>query len=147
MCCCSQQQISLVSANRYSKIKIDQNYCFFWHWPGPFIHGLENLFISGHHHYQCVFQIWEQCIRCILSYYIHAIDRAGNRQRAASKWNHDIPDPMNTEDIITQPYQVSWWDTHLVTQLEYKQKSLNMSNGISRHLNPPPHKMLPKNNF
>ena len=46
-----------------------QNTKIFFFWRYDFDH--KKLINSGHYHYQCVFQIWDQSIQCILSCHIH----------------------------------------------------------------------------
>ena len=50
-------------------------------WPWPLTYDLEKLIRSGHYHYQCVYQIWEQSIPWFLSYRVNTI--AGGGRRAA----------------------------------------------------------------
>ena len=50
-------------------------------WPWPLTYDLEKLIRSGHYHYQCVYQIWEQSIQWFLSYRVNTI--AGGGRRAA----------------------------------------------------------------
>ena len=50
-------------------------------WPSPLTYDLEKLIRSGHYHYQCVYQIWEQSIPWFLSYRVNTI--AGGGRRAA----------------------------------------------------------------
>ena len=42
-------------------------------WPWPLTYDLEKLIRSGHYHYQCVYQIWEQSIPWFLSYRVNTI--------------------------------------------------------------------------
>ena len=65
-------------------------------WPWPLTYDLEKLIRSGHYHYQCVYQIWEQSIQWFLSYRVNTIAGGGRL------WRKTItsPDPSNTGDII-----------------------------------------------
>ena len=63
-------------------------------WPWPLTYDLEKLIRSGHYHYQCVYQIWEQSILWFLSYRVNTI-AGGGRQAAGGG-----PDPSDTGDII-----------------------------------------------
>ena len=72
-------------------------------WPWPLTYDLEKLIRSGHYHYQCVYQIWEQSIPWFLSYRVNTI--AGGGQRAAGggrlrRKTITSPDPSDTGDII-----------------------------------------------
>ena len=89
-------------------------------WPWPLTYDLEKLIRSGHYHYQCVYQIWEQSILWFLSYRVNTI--AGGGQRAAGdgrlrRKTITSPDPSDTGDIIiTLPSDVimgqqSWFNT------------------------------------
>ena len=54
--------------NRYPHIhNAEYQNIFFWRY--DFDH--KKLINSGHYHYQCEFQIWDQSIQCILSCHIH----------------------------------------------------------------------------
>ena len=80
-------------------------------WPWPLTYDLEKLIRSGHYHYQCVYQIWEQSIQWFLSYRVNTI--AGGGRRAAGGGRRTAgggrlrrktitsPDPSDTGDIIT----------------------------------------------
>ena len=48
-------------------------------WPWPLTYDLEKLIRSGHYHYQCVYQIWEQSIPWFLSYRVNTIAGGGRR--------------------------------------------------------------------
>ena len=50
-------------------------------WPWPLTYDLEKLIRSGHYHYQCLYQIWEQSIPWFFSYRVNTI--AGGGRRAA----------------------------------------------------------------
>ena len=72
-------------------------------WPWPLTYDLEKLIRSGHYHYQCVYQIWEQSIPWFLSCRVNTI--AGGAWRATGGgrlWRKTItsPDPSDTGDII-----------------------------------------------
>ena len=65
-------------------------------WPWPLTYDLEKLIRSGHYHYQCVYQIWEQSIPWFLSF-------CGRRGAGDGRlWRKTItsPDPSDTGDII-----------------------------------------------
>ena len=68
-------------------------------WPWPLTYDLEKLIRSGHYHYQCVYQIWEQSIPWFLSYRVNTIAGGGRL------WRKTItsPDPSDTGDIIINP--------------------------------------------
>ena len=57
---------------------------------------LEKLIRSGHYHYQCVYQIWEQSIPWFLSYRVNTIAGGGRLRRKTIT----SPDPLDTGDII-----------------------------------------------
>ena len=65
-------------------------------WPWPLTYDLEKLIRSGHYHYQCVYQIWEQSIPWFLSYRVNTIAGGGRLQRKTIT----SPDPSDTGDII-----------------------------------------------
>ena len=52
-------------------------------WPWPLTYDLEKLIRSGHYHYQCVYQIWEQSIPWFLSYRVNTIAGGGRRAQVA----------------------------------------------------------------
>ena len=64
-------------------------------WPWPLTYDLEKLIRSGHYHYQCVYQIWEQSILWFFSYRVNTIAGGGRL------WRKTItsPDPSDTGDI------------------------------------------------
>ena len=65
-------------------------------WPWPLIYDLEKLIRSGHYHYQCVYQIWEQSIPWFLSHRVNTIAGGGQlRLKTITS-----PDPSDTGDII-----------------------------------------------
>ena len=66
-------------------------------WPWPLTYDLEKLIRSGHYHYQCVYQIWEQSIPWFLSYRVNTIAGGGRLRRKTIT----SPDPSDTGDIIT----------------------------------------------
>ena len=78
-------------------------------WPWPLTYDLEKLIRSGHYHYQCVYQIWEQSIQWFLSYRVNTIAGGGRRaagggRRAAGggrlrRKTITSPDPSDTGDI------------------------------------------------
>ena len=86
-------------------------------WPWPLTYDLEKLIRSGHYHYQCVYQIWEQSIQWFLSYRVNTI-AGGGRRAAGGGWRAagggrrtagggrlrrktiTSPDPSDTGDII-----------------------------------------------
>ena len=65
-------------------------------WPWPLTYDLEKLIRSGHYHYQCVYQIWEQSIQWFLSYRVNTIAGGGRLRRKTIT----SPDPSDTGDII-----------------------------------------------
>ena len=65
-------------------------------WPWPLTYDLEKLIRSGHYHYQCVYQIWEQSIQWFLSYRVNTI-AGGGRLRHKTITS---PDPSDTGEII-----------------------------------------------
>ena len=69
-------------------------------WPWPLTYDLEKLIRSGHYHYQCVYQIWEQSIQWFLSYRVNTIAGGGRLRRKTIT----SPDPSDTGDIIIIPY-------------------------------------------
>ena len=71
-------------------------------WPWPLTYDLEKLIRSGHYHYQCVYQIWEQSIPCFLSYRVNTIAGGGRLRRKTIT----SPDASDTGDII-----IDGWDT------------------------------------
>ena len=65
-------------------------------WPWPLTYDLEKLIRSGHYHYQCVYQIWEQSIQWFLSYRVNTIAGGGRRAADGGRlWRKTItsPDP------------------------------------------------------
>ena len=66
-------------------------------WPWPLTYDLEKLIRSGHHHYQFVYQIWEQSIPWFLSYRVNTIAGGGRLRRKTIT----SPDPSDMGDIIT----------------------------------------------
>ena len=67
-------------------------------WPWPLTYDLEKLIRSGHYHYQCVYQIWEQSIPWFLSYRVNTIVGGGRLRRKTIT----SPDPSDTGDIINE---------------------------------------------
>ena len=73
-------------------------------WPWPLTYDLEKLIRSGHYHYQCVYQIWEQSIPWFLSYRVNTIVGGGQRVAGSGRLRRKTitsPDPSDTGDIIT----------------------------------------------
>ena len=66
-------------------------------WPWSLTYDLEKFIRSGHYHYQCVYQIWEQSILWFLSYRVNTIAGGGRLRRKTIT----SPDPSDTGDIIT----------------------------------------------
>ena len=67
-------------------------------WPWPLTYDLEKLIRSGHYHYQCVYQIWEQSIPWFLVIAFTPLRAAGGgrlRRKTITS-----PDPLDTGDII-----------------------------------------------
>ena len=71
-------------------------------WPWPLTYDLEKLIRSGHYHYQCVYQIWEQSIPWFLSYRVNTIAGGGRLRRKTIT----SPVPSDTGDII-----IAQWTT------------------------------------
>ena len=72
-------------------------------WPWPLTYDLEKLIRSGHYHYQCVYQIWEQSIQWFLSYRVNTIAGGGRRTAGGGRLRRKTitsPDPSDTGDII-----------------------------------------------
>ena len=72
-------------------------------WPWPLTYDLEKLIRSGHYHYQCVYQIWEQSIPWFLSYRVNTIAGGGRRAAGGGRLRRKTitsPDPSDTGDII-----------------------------------------------
>ena len=72
-------------------------------WPWPLTYDLEKLIRSGHYHYQCVYQIWEQSIQWFLSYRVNTIAGGGRRAAGGGRLRRKTitsPDPSDTGDII-----------------------------------------------
>ena len=65
-------------------------------WPWTLTYDLEKLIRSGHYHYQCVYQIWEQSIPWFLSYRVNTIAGGGRLRRKTIT----SPHPSDTGDII-----------------------------------------------
>ena len=72
-------------------------------WPWPLTYDLEKLIRSGHYHYQCVYQIWEQSILWFLSYRVNTIVGGGRLRRKTIT----SPDPSDTGDIIILIHKLS----------------------------------------
>ena len=81
-------------------------------WPWPLTYDLEKFIRSGHYHYQCVYQIWEQSIPWFLSYRVNTIAGGGRL------WRKTItsPDPSDTGDIKSVITLTKWFLT--LTKLE-----------------------------
>ena len=72
-------------------------------WPWPLTYDLEKLIRSGHYHYQCVYQIWEQSIPWFLSYRVNTIEGGGRRATGGGRLRRKTitsPDPSDTGDIM-----------------------------------------------
>ena len=72
-------------------------------WPWSLTYDLEKLIRSGHYHYQCVYQIWEQSIPWFLSYRVNTIAGGGRRAAGGGRLRRKTitsPDPSDTGDII-----------------------------------------------
>ena len=66
-------------------------------WPWPLTYDLEKLIRSGHYHYQCVYQIWEQSISWFLSYRVNTIAGGGRRAAGGGRLRRKTitsPDPI-----------------------------------------------------
>ena len=116
-------------------------------WPWPLTYDLEKLIRSGHYHYQCVYQIWEQSIPWFLSYRVNTIAGGGRRaagdgRRAAGggrlrRKTITSPDPSDTGDIINYTF-FNVWVRYLVWNFKgYLWNSLrwrhNEHDGVSNH--------------
>ena len=75
---------------------VEKSHHFLTLWPWPLTYDLEKLIRSGHYHYQCVYQIWEQSIPWFLSYRVNTIASGGWLRRKTIT----SPDPSDTGDII-----------------------------------------------
>ena len=64
---------------------VKKSHHFLTLWPWPLTYDLEKLIRSGHYHYQCVYQIWEQSISWFLSYRVNTI-AGGGRRAAGGGW-------------------------------------------------------------
>ena len=74
-------------------------------WPWPLTYDLEKLIKSGHYHYQCVYQIWEQSIPWFLSYRVNTIAGGGRQAAGGGRFRRKTitsPDPSDTGDIINE---------------------------------------------
>ena len=59
---------------------MSKNHIIFWRCDLDLLtYDLEKLIRSGHYHYQCVYQIWEQSIPWFLSYRVNTIAGGGRR--------------------------------------------------------------------
>ena len=84
--------------------KCRKNHHFLMLWPWPLTYDLEKLIRSGHYHYQCVYQIWEQSIPWFLSYRVNTIAGGGRRVAGGGRLQRKTitsPNPSDTGDIIT----------------------------------------------
>ena len=101
-------------------------------WPWPLTYDLEKLIRSGHYHYQCVYQIWEQSIPWFLSYRVNTI-AGGERRAAGGGWRAaggarlrrktiTSPDPSDTGDIIK---------VHLLNGIDSPESLWNLASSIS----------------
>ena len=94
-----------VIRNENSKMS-KKSHHFLTLWPWPLTYDLEKLIRSGHYHYQCVYQIWEQSIPWFLSYRVNTIAGGGRRVAGGGRLRRKTitsPDPsdtMDTGDII-----------------------------------------------
>ena len=71
-------------------------------WPWPLTYDLEKLIRSGHYHYQCVYQIWEQSIPWFFSYRVNTIGGGGRQVTGGGRLRRKTitsPDPSDTGDI------------------------------------------------
>ena len=83
-------------------------------WPWPLTYDLEKLIRSGHYHYQCVYQIWEQSIPWFLSYRVNTI-AGGGRLRHKTITS---PDPSDTGDIIRMFWVLIRYDFFFLSCIE-----------------------------
>ena len=74
-------------------------------WPWPLTYDLEKLIRSGHYHYQCVYQIWEQSIPWFFSYRVNTIAGGGRLRRKTIT----SPDPSDTGDINIANLIKKYW--------------------------------------
>ena len=86
-------QGSPVSATRHAKIKITKIITFSDAATLTLYSHLdhENLLHSGHYHYQCVCQIWEQSIQCLLSYHTSTIYTVGGPKAIWMESSKNLP--------------------------------------------------------
>ena len=97
-------------------------------WPWPLTYDLEKLIRSGHDHYQCVYQIWEQSIPWFLGYRVNTIAGGGRRVAGGGRLRHKTitsPDPWDTGDIINNACLSYWyiyatvpaqtWPNHMIS--------------------------------
>ena len=74
-------------------------------WPWPLTYDLEKLIRSGHYHYQCVYQIWEQSIPWFLSYHVNTAAGGGRQAVGGGRLRRKTitsPNPSDTGDIISE---------------------------------------------
>ena len=95
-------------------------------WPWPLTYDLEKLVRSGHYHYQCVYQIWEQSIPWFLSYRVNTIAGGGRLRRKTIT----SPDPSDTGDIMITIAQNIWKATYKNKMLVDKSKDFVFSGNI-----------------
>ena len=77
-------------------------------WPWPLTYDLEKLIRSGHYHYHCVYQIWEQSISWFFSYRVNTIAGGGRRAAGGGRLRRKTitsPDPSDTGDIKNPVYR------------------------------------------
>ena len=90
-----------------------KSYHFLTLWPWPLTYDIEKSIRSGHYHYQCVYQIWEQSIPWFMSYRINTIAGGGRRGAGGGRLLRKTitsPDPWDTGDMIT--IIISIWSVH-----------------------------------
>ena len=102
-------------------------------WPWPSTHDLEKLITSGHCHYQCVCQIWEQTTQDVFIYYIHNIHMDNNiKYQGYGIWSLNLKRYICTESHmfwVGQPsglLEAHTWSKQTVNSLLH-----NVINSIS----------------
>ena len=85
-----------------------KSHYFLMLWPWPLTYDLEKLIRSGHYHYQCVYQIWEQSIPWFLSYRVNTIAGGGRLRRKTIT----SPDPSDTGDINREILASNFFNCH-----------------------------------
>ena len=108
-------------------------------WPWPLTYDVEKLIRSGHYHYQCVYQIWEQFIPWFLSFRVNTIVGGGRRVAGGGRLRRKTitsPDPSDTGDIISQ-HCSCWWPGFIAPV------AINSHNADPRTILSTPYAVLP----